>query len=106
MTTQADLWTEADLDEHVRQLAALYGLAAYHTRDSRGSAAGFPDWVIAGPGGVLFRENKRQDGTSTWPQLAWARVLLSAGADYETWRPADAIEGRIQKELERLRETS
>ena len=103
MTTQADLWREADLDEHVRQLASLYGLAAYHTRDSRGSAAGYPDWTIAGPGGVIFRENKCQDGKPTPAQLRWARELLLAGADYEVWRPADALSGRIKLELERLR---
>ena len=103
VTTQADLWREADLDEHVRQLAKLYGLLAYHTRDSRNSAAGFPDWVIAGPGGVIFRENKRQDGQLTEAQLAWARMLTLAGADYEVWRPDDALEGRIKLELERLR---
>jgi hypothetical protein len=103
VTTQADLWRERDLDEHVRGLAKLYGLAAYHTHDSRQSPAGFPDWVIAGPRGVLFRENKRQNGTPTPAQLTWARVLLAAGADYEVWRPADALDGRIKAQLARLR---
>jgi hypothetical protein len=101
----ADQWAERDLDEHVRGLAKLYGLAAYHTHDSRQSAAGFPDWVIAGPRGVLFRENKRQSGKLTPQQEVWARVLLAAGADYEMWRPADALDGRITAQLQRLRDT-
>jgi hypothetical protein len=30
-------------------------------------------------------------------------VLLAAGADYEVWRPADALDGRIKAQLARLR---
>lgn len=103
MTTYPELWKESDLDEVVHTLATWLGLFAYHTRDSRRSAAGFPDWVIAGPGGVIFRENKREDGKLTDDQRAWAQVLTEAGADYELWRPSDAISGRIKAELQRLR---
>lgn len=39
--------SERVLAEHVRQtLTNLPGVLAYHTHDSRHSAAGFPDWVV------------------------------------------------------------
>lgn len=92
-------WTEAQLDTHLRELVAWLRLTAYHTHDSRHSAAGFPDWVIAGPYGLLFRELKTQAGKLTGAQQKWAGELLSAGANYEVWRPYDAITGRITADL-------
>src|SRR6266704_1815987 len=65
------LMTEKELDKHVRKLCHDLGLAAYHTLDSRGSSAGFPDWTVAGPGGVLFAECKSARGTLRPEQCDW-----------------------------------
>jgi hypothetical protein len=46
------------LDAHVRKLMADLGLFGYHTRNSKGSTAGWPDWVIIGRVGILYRELK------------------------------------------------
>lgn len=93
--------SEADLDRNVKQLAGWLKLYAYHTRDSRGSARGFPDWVICGPGGVLFRECKSLTGTLSPDQRAWCNALGPV-ADVSVWRPEDWHNGRIRRELEAI----
>jgi hypothetical protein len=87
------------LDAHVRRLCDDLGLLRYHTRDARKSPAGFPDLVCAGPGGVLFRELKRQGKNPTPPQQRWLDTLTAAGADAGTWRPECLLSGRIAREL-------
>jgi hypothetical protein len=92
--------SEADLDDGVRRiLKDLPVLLAYHTFDSRRAAAGFPDWVFTGPGGVMFRELKRENGQPTGPQKQWLAALSYAGADAGIWRPADLTGGKIAREL-------
>lgn len=86
------------LDAHVRRLIRDLGLAAYHTRDSRGSARGYPDWTITGSR-VLFRELKTQRGKVTAEQQQWLDALTAAGADAGVWRPADLLDGTIAAEL-------
>jgi hypothetical protein len=63
---------------------------------------GYPDWTIAGPGGIIFREAKSGDGRRSLAQIAWGRALAAAGADYAIWRPADWETGRIEAELRRV----
>jgi hypothetical protein len=87
------------LDAHVRRLLRDLSLAGYHTRDSRGSARGYPDWTIAGPGGVIWRELKTQRGAVTPEQQAWLDTLADAGGDAGVWRPTDLISGRVAREL-------
>lgn len=91
--------SEADLDGHVRRLLRDLRLLGYHTHDSRRSEAGFPDWTIVGPGGLLFRELKTRHGVLTSAQSRWRYALEAASADYAVWRPADLIDGRIAAEL-------
>lgn len=52
---------------------------------------GFPDLVIVGRGGVLYRELKMpgKDLDPKLHQTTWAAALLVAGADYKIWRPDD-----------------
>lgn len=60
---------------------------------------GYPDFTIAGPGGLLFREVKCASRMSR-AQLAWGRALAGAGADYKVWRgPDDWESGLIDAEL-------
>jgi hypothetical protein len=95
---------EVELDRRVRDLQRVYGLLGFHCADSRGSVAGFPDWVIVGRA-VLFRELKSTHGELERPQNLWRFALVHAGADYAVWRPADLLSGRIDRELAAIRLT-
>lgn len=55
------------------------GLRGYHTRDSRRSAEGFPDWTIAAPHLVVFVEQKAAGGRVTYEQAAWLWALSGSG---------------------------
>jgi hypothetical protein len=79
------------------------GLWAYHTKRSDGSDKGWPDLVIIGPGGVLYREIKTEEGKVTTEQLDVMRRLEEAGQDVDVWRPTDWYSGRIQRELNAIR---
>ncbi len=94
---------EADLFEAVRELVKLLHLLMYHTRDSRGSYPGFPDLVIVGPGGVLYRELKSATGRITQDQKIWLAALHVNGMNVGIWRPADMASGRINRELHSIR---
>jgi hypothetical protein len=91
--------SEAELERQVRRLARDLGLLEYHTHDSRRSPGGFPDLVCVGPGGVLFRELKRQGKSPTPAQQQWLDALAAAGQDAGVWRPEDLLSGRIGQEL-------
>jgi hypothetical protein len=90
------------LDAHVRRLCDDLGLLRYHTHDSRRSPRGYPDLTICGLGGVAFRELKAQRGKISREQQVWLDALAAAGADVDTWRPADLLSGRIARELAAL----
>jgi hypothetical protein len=87
------------LAAHVRKLMKDLGLLGYHTLRSLGSEQGYPDWTICGPGGVLFRELKRQGRNPTPAQQRWLDALAAAGQDAGVWRPADLLSGQIAREL-------
>ena len=97
-------WSEADVEHHVRVILRdleEVGLRVlcYHTRDSRGSHHGWPDWVLSGPRGVLFRELKRQGGRTTPEQDDWLDSLAGNGLDAGIWRPSDCMSGRVGREI-------
>ncbi len=98
--------TEKELQANVLEAAALYGLLAYHTHDSRRSQPGFPDLVLVGPGGVEFWELKSAKGRLSHDQEHWRVALQQAGASWRLFRPADwdAIMERIVA-LSRTRES-
>lgn len=89
--------TEADLQSRVIDLATLHGLHVHHCRPARMQSGkwatpitghkGFPDLVIVGPGGVLFRELKAARGVLSADQESWLGTLTAAGADAGVWRP-------------------
>lgn len=98
MTTARDprlRMSEAQLEEHVRCICHDVGVIYVHQRDSRGTTKGLPDDLLIGPGGLLFRELKRQDGKVSPEQAAMHAALAEAGADVATWRPSDLISGDI-----------
>lgn len=101
---------ESELQEQIRQMCVQLGLYHYHARDSRGSAAGWPDWVImsrrpglSGTGnGIIFRELKSQSGQLTSEQKEIGYLLTAAGLSWEVWRPVDYIDGTIALQLAQL----
>jgi hypothetical protein len=94
--------SEGDVERQVRHIAADLGLLAYHTHDSRRSHSGWPDWVLSGKCGVIFRELKRQDGKPTRAQQEWLDALTAAGMDAAVYRPSDVLSGRVARELAAL----
>lgn len=79
---------EADFQRRITDTCDLMGLIWHHETDSRRSNAGFPDLVIAGPGGVLFAELKSEKGRITSHQNFWLYRLREAGSMAVIWRPS------------------
>jgi hypothetical protein len=90
--------TERQLQQSVTDLCRLLGLYAYHTRDSRGSMAGFPDLVIVGES-ILYAELKTDRGRLTVDQVAWQRAILAADGRWVLWRPVNWHSGDIRQML-------
>lgn len=93
-------WTmlEETLQDHVLRLAGLRGWElAYHTHDSRRSASGFPDLVLASEsrGRVLYMELKAEGEKPSPAQLGWGRVLTACGQEHHFLQPSDLESGRI-----------
>ena len=89
---------EEEFQQQVIDLAELRGWSHYHTHDSRRSAEGFPDLVLARPstlrggfdGRVIFAEMKAQKGRPSVEQRAWLAVLADTGkVEVYVWRPSD-----------------
>lgn len=95
--------TEATFLGKVRDLCRYNHLLTYHTHRSDRSEPGFPDLVIVGRSGVLFRELKTAKGRVSVAQREWLDALNAAGMDADVWRPADLASGRIANELTALR---
>lgn len=89
---------EAAFQLQVEQLAAFYGWLAYHTHDSRRSAAGFPDLVLVRAPELIVAELKSAAGTTSPAQEAWLEQLrLVASA---TTKAADALAREADRVLE------
>lgn len=105
--------SEDDLLTAVIDLAKLLGLRVHHTRPARTAHGwvtpisghkGLPDLVIAGPGGVLWRELKSNTGRLTLDQVEWISALRESGQDAEVWRPQGLLfPYHIRAELEAIR---
>jgi ribosomal protein L37E len=94
---------ETRFQNAVLTVAQLCGWRAYHTHDSRRSAAGFPDLVLVRPPRVIFAELKTRTGRASPAQLDWLQLLRDCpGVETYLWRPADWDTGEI---VRRLKET-
>jgi len=113
----ADLtMSEEDLLGVVLDMAATYGIRTVHFRAAKtaqgwrtpvqGDGKGWPDLVLVGPGGALFRELKSHAGRPTGEQEAWLVALDRAGLSADVWRPADLRSGRILAELRAIRKAA
>jgi hypothetical protein len=89
--------SEKDFQAAVLRLAKRNGWLAYHTHDSRKSAAGFPDLTLVRSGRILFAELKTTSGKTTADQDTWLEEIRSATVPAYLWRPADWAE--IEKVL-------
>jgi hypothetical protein len=101
MSALAARMSEGDLQTNVLDCVRKLGGLAYHTHDSRRSAAGFPDLVIVFPrtGALLFVELKSTDGRVTAEQVRWLEALRRAerirACGVYLWRPEDWVSGHI-----------
>lgn len=101
--------SEEDLLGAVLDMAAVHGVRTAHFRAAKtaqgwrtpvqGDGKGWPDLVLVGAGGVLFRELKSAAGSPSEEQRAWLVALNVAGQDANVWRPVDLRSGRILAEL-------
>lgn len=104
--------SENDLLTAVLDLCALYGVRVAHFRPARtaygwrtpvsGDGKGFPDLVLAGAGGVAFRELKGPRGRMRPDQTEWQHTLLRAEADVDVWTPKQLHDGTITRELQAI----
>lgn len=94
--------TEAQLEEHVRELCKDLGITRIHVYLSRGTTPGVPDDILIGPRGILWRECKTMRGKVTPAQQSMGEALLAAGQDWGVWRPDDLLSGEIAEQLAEL----
>lgn len=95
--------SETRLMAEVRDRAGAHGLLTFHSYDSRRDwGPGFPDLVIAGPGGVRFIECKDMRGSLSDDQREWWAVLSAARVPWSLWRPVHLARGEIDAELAAL----
>lgn len=95
--------SEPALQARIKAMCKTLGLLAYHTHDSRRSDRGFPDLVIVGPHGLLFRELKQEAGKVEQVQADWLVALHQTGVGAGVWRPSCLLSGRIERELTAIR---
>ena len=95
--------TESTLQTNVHKLCKNLKLYHFHPYDSRRNEPGWPDSVIIGPRGILYRELKSQSGTLSPEQTEVGYRLTAAGADFAIWRPGHLLDGTIARELAALR---
>lgn len=72
---------EAALQAEILKLAELTHWLSYHTHDSRRSAAGFPDLVLAKPPRLVVWECKREGAKPSLEQRAWLEALQACGIE-------------------------
>lgn len=95
--------TEQQLQAAVIDMCKIYGIACYHTYNSRRSVPGWPDLALCGPRGFITRELKSEYGKTTPEQEQWGWMLREAAVSWDVWRPDDLRSGRIQRELQAIR---
>jgi hypothetical protein len=79
---------EADVQATIVEVARLQRWSTYHTRDSRGSDAGFPDLTLVRDR-IVFVELKRQGERPKPSQIVWLDALARAGGEVYVWKIDD-----------------
>ncbi len=80
---------EQEFQVFVVTLAKQLGWYVYHTHDSRGSEAGFPDLTLVRGTQLVFAELKRESGRVTPAQRRVHVLFEGAGHLVCVWRPSD-----------------
>lgn len=97
--------SEAQFQEQVLALCRMLGVKYYHSHYSQHSVEGFPDLMLCGRNGTVYRELKTETGTVSPEQLRWMAAINEAGGDASVWRPSDWPE-RITADLRALGRSS
>jgi hypothetical protein len=103
----------AELLAKITALCDELGLLWHHCPDSRKcwGQRGFPDLLIAGPGGLIIAELKtRYDDTTAYQDLwgwtltrAWNAMGAAAHpSGWIVWRESDLADGTIRNALEEI----
>ncbi len=97
--------TESELQGHIIKMAQAQGWYVKPAQQGsqepsrrkirNGTAAGFPDLVLARDGELLFLELKAQNGVQDQAQVDWMIALPC----YEVIRPSDLARGRVDELL-------
>ncbi|GGK31982.1 hypothetical protein GCM10010124_25940 [Pilimelia terevasa] len=101
--------SESTLQTAVLDLAARLHLRVAHFRPAlvggrwmtpvAADGAGWPDLVIVGARGVLYRELKAARGRLSAAQRTWLDALAEAGCDARVWTPDDWQDRRVLAEM-------
>lgn len=95
--------TEKELQRQVILMCRTFGLVTFYEVDSRWQhLKGWPDLVIIGERGILYRELKGVRGALTDEQRALGVLITRAGGDWSLWRPYDLYAGVIKEQLEEI----
>jgi hypothetical protein len=82
--------TERQWQTAVIETATMLGWAVYHTLDSRGSTAGWPDLALCRPPRFILAELKTRTGQVGPAQQTWLDLLAACPPiEVHTWRPDD-----------------
>lgn len=91
--------TEKQFQQWLMDLAGITNWLAYHTHDSRRSAAGFPDTVLVKSGRMIFAELKVGKRKATTEQTHWLMEACAVpGVESHVWYPhqRDEIEAILK----------
>lgn len=98
--------TENELqNEVIKLLNARPELLWCHYPDSRKQQGtkGFPDFVIVGPHGILWRELKQRHLSKLeGNQVRWKYALTAARQNFAVWTEWDLLSGGIAMALDRI----
>lgn len=94
---------ESFLQQAVIDLCKYRGIWWYHAHQPQRDNPGFPDLVLIGSRGALFRELKTEAGRLSLAQGEVAHRMRRAGLSWGIWRPSDLQSGLILHELEGIR---
>lgn len=95
--------SEAGFQKSVTELADALRIWWYHAYQPEHDKAGFPDLMLVGGRGTIFRELKRTGEDPTPAQLDVGMRLRRSGQDWDVWRPEDMRSSRVLAEMQAIR---
>jgi len=80
--------SEREFQAAVMKIAHQLGWLFYHTHDSMGSQAGFPDLVMVRGERLFYAELKTEQGKLSKEQRQWIDAIHNANGICYLWRPS------------------